>query len=140
MICPACKRDMIVVEYHRVELDYCLNCQGVWFDAGELELLLESAGVSQAASFVADFLKSSGAHTSEIKRKCPICNRKMQKVKIGSVKSVLIDACTHGDGIWFDGGEVDQLFNLLSDKSPANGGNTEVFNFIKEVFKARKSG
>jgi Zn-finger nucleic acid-binding protein len=33
---------MIVVEYSNVELDYCLNCHGVWFDSDELELLLKS--------------------------------------------------------------------------------------------------
>jgi Zn-finger nucleic acid-binding protein len=37
MICPACKYDMIVVEYHNIELDYCNNCKGVWFDSGELQ-------------------------------------------------------------------------------------------------------
>jgi Zn-finger nucleic acid-binding protein len=41
MICPACKKDMIVVEYSNVELDYCLNCHGIWFDSDELELLLK---------------------------------------------------------------------------------------------------
>jgi len=45
MICPACKNDMIVVEHEDIELDYCTNCNGVWFDSGELELLLEAAGL-----------------------------------------------------------------------------------------------
>ena len=43
MICPACKNDMIVVEYQRIELDFCPDCRGVWFDKGELQLMLETA-------------------------------------------------------------------------------------------------
>jgi Zn-finger nucleic acid-binding protein len=44
MICPVCDRDMTVVEYKGIELDYCTGCQGIWFDAGELGLLLKSRG------------------------------------------------------------------------------------------------
>jgi len=45
MICPVCNKDMFVIEYKRVELDYCHICKGAWFDAGEMELLLEIAGL-----------------------------------------------------------------------------------------------
>ena len=41
MICPVCKIDMIDVEYHQIELDYCIKCHGVWFDAEELGLLFD---------------------------------------------------------------------------------------------------
>ena len=44
MICPVCKKDALIVEYDRIELDYCPSCGGVWFDSGELDLLLEAAG------------------------------------------------------------------------------------------------
>ncbi len=44
MICPVCKKDMFVIG-QRVELDYCHICKGAWFDAGEMELLLETAGL-----------------------------------------------------------------------------------------------
>jgi len=40
MICPACRDEMIVVEYKKIELDICVSCRGVWFDADELGLLL----------------------------------------------------------------------------------------------------
>jgi len=42
MKCPVCDSLMIVVEHEKIELDYCVNCSGVWFDAEELELLLEA--------------------------------------------------------------------------------------------------
>ena len=32
---------MIVVERDKVELDYCLECNGFWFDNTELDLLVE---------------------------------------------------------------------------------------------------
>ena len=39
MICPVCHKSMLDIEYNNIELDYCEKCRGVWFDAGELELL-----------------------------------------------------------------------------------------------------
>ena len=47
MDCPVCKSAMIVLELDEVEIDYCTDCQGIWLDAGELELLLEDAAESR---------------------------------------------------------------------------------------------
>jgi hypothetical protein len=46
MKCPKCGADLIVEEYHGIEIDRCPECHGIWFDAGEAELLIdkESAG------------------------------------------------------------------------------------------------
>ena len=40
MKCPVCRVPTYVVEFDKIELDLCPDCQGIWFDAGELELLL----------------------------------------------------------------------------------------------------
>ncbi len=42
MNCPVCKEPLIVLELEQIEVDYCTRCAGVWLDAGELELLLET--------------------------------------------------------------------------------------------------
>ena len=65
MICPVCKKDMFVIEYKRVELDYCHSCKGAWFDAGEMELLLETAGLKDGTQAIHDVLKLPEAHTTE---------------------------------------------------------------------------
>lgn len=126
---------MIGVEYKQVELDYCGNCQGVWFDAGELELLLEKAGVDGASSFMSTLMRQPEAATSEKRRKCPICRRRMKKASIAGESHVLIDGCERGDGIWFDGGEVDHLVKFLAQGTGVKPREGEVFSFIKEVFK-----
>ncbi len=42
--CPRCEIEMAAVEYDttEIEIDYCIRCQGVWLDAGELEKIVES--------------------------------------------------------------------------------------------------
>jgi Zn-finger nucleic acid-binding protein len=47
---------MIIVEHERIELDYCTKCLGVWFDAGELALLLESLDLHVGELNIADIM------------------------------------------------------------------------------------
>jgi Zn-finger nucleic acid-binding protein len=137
MICPACKSDMIVVEHRKIELDYCTSCRGVWFDAGELELLLESAGLEGVEPLLAGLAGSNEADSKEKKRKCPICIRKMKKVLVGQKPEILLDICQRGDGIWFDGGELAQLMKQLAGKAgEKTSPQQEILAFLQEVFKA----
>lgn len=43
MKCPKCGADLQEVEHHHVKVDRCTECQGVWLDAGEIELLEQSS-------------------------------------------------------------------------------------------------
>jgi len=127
---------MIVVEHKDIELDYCPECSGTWFDSGELELMLESMKLEDSGLYTADILASTEAVTSEKKRKCPICNRKMKKVHIGE-PGILIDACTGGDGLWFDGGEVHQVIGQFARKTTTEtGGENRIISFLGETFQA----
>lgn len=136
MICPACKSDMIVVEHHNIELDYCPACRGVWFDSGELELLLETAGLESPEPLLAGLAGSTEAGKAEKKRKCPICLKKMSKVAAGGEPAVVLDVCRQGDGLWFDGGELELLVGRLAGEvGERTTPQQEVFAFLRDVFK-----
>ena len=110
MDCPVCKdAAMIVLELDEVEVDYCTDCEGIWLDAGELELLLGDAAGTE--SLLRSF---QAANTPETKRKCPICLRKMDKVLVGSegTSQELIDRCGHNHGLWFDRGELQNVLKM----------------------------
>lgn len=134
MICPVCKVPAIVVEQNQVELDYCARCHGVWFDAGELELLLDNIELGGHGLSHEGILNLPEVKTSEKKRRCPICSHNMKKVHIGHEPQVLIDACPQGHGLWFDKGEVSQLAHQLGK---AGGTAAEkIASFLGDVFKA----
>jgi Zn-finger nucleic acid-binding protein len=121
---------MIVVEHKQIELDYCTKCRGVWFDEGELELMLEKNKLGGPPHL-------PEAESSEEKRKCPVCGRKMKKVLAGQEPRLIIDACPEEEGLWFDGGEVNQLIKQLVNQSAENdNGGEGVGNFLKDVFRA----
>ena len=139
MICPVCKYTMIVVEYHNIELDYCNSCKGVWFDFGELELLLKSQGLEEPKAFVDDILNPQEAVSSEKKLKCPMCGRRMEKTAIGGQPKILIDVCRDKHGLWFDRGEVAQLIKRLAVEHPPEHDSRErITGFLEEVFGASR--
>jgi Zn-finger nucleic acid-binding protein len=138
MICPTCREVMIVVEQDEIELDHCPRCSGVWFDAGELALMLEKMGLDGGELSLPRILELPEAETKERKRRCPVCGRKMQKRHIGQ-PAVLIDVCPGGDGLWFDGGEVHQVIKQCALNVGAKAGSEErVLRFLGETFKAEK--
>jgi len=97
---------MITLELADVEIDYCTECDGIWLDAGELELLL---GEHEKARQLLDSFKADST-SAETPRKCPICKKKMRKIIVGSSKpTLLIDKCQRGDGLWFDKGELEDI-------------------------------
>lgn len=128
MDCPVCKdRAMITLELNEVEIDYCTVCHGIWLDAGELELLL---GEPEKAGQLLNSFRIDSMSTEKM-RKCPICDKKMQKVIVGSAKPpLLIDKCRKGDGLWFDQGELKDIF----DRAQLDSDNkiqkllTDIFN------------
>ena len=139
MICPVCKEDTIVVEYNNIELDYCNDCHGVWFDSTELELLLQSMSLDSRNLLLDDILKSPEAMTQEKKRKCPICGQRMKKTTIGEHPGVLVDICPQEHGLWFDGGEVSQLIKQLATKQSGKADSQQkVITFLGEVFRSRE--
>ena len=121
MNCPACKNPMIILELHQVEIDFCDECEGIWLDGGELEMLL-----SQTDS---EIKLTPDTTTAEAHRKCPICSSQMAKVNFDTgTTPVLLDKCLSGHGIWFDSGELKTVVQN------AGGTNHPVVKIIDEMF------
>ena len=112
MDCPICENAvMIVLELNEVEVDFCFDCNGIWLDAGELELLLSDG--QKTVELLRSFKKIE--RSGEQIKKCPICLKKMQKIQVGQAdKSLLIDTCPKEHGLWFDKGELQNVLEAGS--------------------------
>lgn len=51
MKCPKCGDDLAEVEHEGIKVDRCGRCEGVYFDAGELDLLLIKTGEEKRGFF-----------------------------------------------------------------------------------------
>ncbi len=138
MICPACHKEMLVMEYRQIELDFCPNSRGLWFDRSELELFMEMSGVSPdvEGEFALEKLLQNTVNLEGLPRRaCPICGRKMALVDLGSDRRVIVDICTRHDGIWFDGGELLQLIRRKANASDVSAEVNSVLDYLYDTFK-----
>jgi hypothetical protein len=104
MNCPVCDLLLIVVERDSIEVDYCIQCHGLWFDEGEIELLGEKAGVSIDLAVLEGQAPSA---SSERYLRCPRCSKKMRKADLyGDGQLLIMDFCPSRHGLWFDRGET----------------------------------
>ncbi len=51
MLCPVDGETLLMTSREGVEIDYCPRCRGVWLDRGELDKIIERAGVTHPAGF-----------------------------------------------------------------------------------------
>jgi Zn-finger nucleic acid-binding protein len=126
MLCPVCKDPMIVLELEQIEIDFCSSCEGIWLDAGELELLLET---EEDRSRLSSMLIEDNS-VKEKSYECPICNKKMKKVFVGEERKILIDKCKKNHGLWLDKGELKSVIELSSQNK-----DSKVINLLKQMFE-----
>ncbi|MBN1856157.1 MAG: zf-TFIIB domain-containing protein [Dehalococcoidia bacterium] len=132
MNCPRCKSGLVVVEYSDIELDWCPQCDGLWFDSGEMELLAMKTTHSEPnACLVPD----EPATTDEALLRCPLCRKKMHKRLLGKEQPVIVDVCPRCDGLWLDGGELEQVLSQsASTDAEEDSSSSAVLHHIRETF------
>jgi PAT family beta-lactamase induction signal transducer AmpG len=106
MRCPKCRSDMEQVDYEGTEIDRCTTCSGIWFDAGETELLRDKKAA--AAIDTGDAL--TGSQTNTIDRyQCPRCSGAMVRMVDPKQKHIWYEKCSSCNGSFFDAGEMRDL-------------------------------
>ena len=109
-MCPECNEPMVVFELDGVEVDRCLQCEGVWLDAGEIDWIADLAGARQGR-LSEILLGAKGPRAG--KRRCPRCRQKLRAARMPGEASVEIDRCPRGDGLWFDRGELEAFLTAF---------------------------
>lgn len=137
MLCPVCKMDMFALEYDFIEVDYCMQCGGVWLDSGELELVGEKAGAIQGELLAALEESVGKPLRRDETRHCPVCNKKLKQMIVEGENTIMLDTCSRQHGIWFDKGELhtvvvaagaekdNKLASFFADLEAAAGGGSE---------------
>jgi Zn-finger nucleic acid-binding protein len=116
VLCPVCQLDQVIVEWGGVELDVCVECHGIWFDADELRHLFAAAGVPDAVSSLEQRLQALPRSGRGSRRHCPRCRARMDHVSVPEhPEQTVLDRCPRGHGLWFDQGELEQIVDREID-------------------------
>jgi Zn-finger nucleic acid-binding protein len=134
MLCPQCRVEMPIVETRGVELDVCVRCEGVWFDADELQRLFTLAGSPSALDRVERNLADAAAPRSRSARRCPRCRARLETVDLPAERgAVPIERCGRNDGLWFDRGELQAVVAACLPAGPG----AEIQRFLAEFLSPR---
>ncbi len=102
MLCAKCHSPMEKVKYREVEVDRCVNCQGIWFDGLEHRQLKAMPGAEAVDTGSAEVGKVFDTMESV---KCPICGTVMDTVEDTWQRHIHYEVCSRGHGAFFDAGE-----------------------------------
>lgn len=119
--CPRCEQFLEVLGLEvddGFEIDRCTKCQGIFFDPGELETILNQS-VSEVDTVDYPRLtalietESEQTHTQVTYIRCPDCNELMHRKSYGPRSGVIVDRCRE-HGVWLDGHELQLLMKWAS--------------------------
>jgi Zn-finger nucleic acid-binding protein len=103
MRCPKCRADMEAVEFDGTEVDRCTICNGIWFDAGEIEILRNK----QAAAAIDTGDAATGKRSNALDEyQCPRCSGAMLRVVDPQQRHIWYETCGACNGSYLDAGEL----------------------------------
>jgi len=125
--CPACGADTSLrsrrLDGAEVAVEECGRCAGLWVEHDTVRTLVDRAdtgagpvpGMPTPAVTVADPAPSRRtAQTGAFYRRCPVCERLMQRRNWGLRSGILVDVCA-AHGTWFDADELARILGWVRD-------------------------
>ena len=102
MECPKCQAQMEPVRFEDTEVDRCVRCGGLWFDALEEEEIRQRAG-----SEVIDTGPTwqAAMHDVQLRAFCPIDGALMIRMVDAAQPQIWVESCPVCRGTFFDAGE-----------------------------------
>ncbi|MFC1807441.1 zf-TFIIB domain-containing protein [Candidatus Omnitrophota bacterium] len=140
MDCPKCVGKLQKKKVEDIEVDACFACEGIWFDAGELEAIIKADSTDRfdyidvgREAFDGEEAAQAGVNLNDKKGKCPRCDdgTVLTQTQYEKEEMIKVDICPKGHGIWLDGGEV----QALRDKSLKYYMKLIKYSFSKEGLK-----
>lgn len=123
--CPRCDEHLESLDLGFEQpffIERCRKCLGLFFDPGELELLMRAkadAPLRVDRTRLRRILKEEAPIPPDMVRyvKCPTCKVLMNRRSAGALAGVVIDEC-RDHGVWLDGGELRQILKWVKVGGP----------------------
>lgn len=112
MDCPKCGGSLEAVDFRGIEVDRCVDCHGIFFDAGE-DLVLKDMVASELIDTGSKHVGEAFDSVRDIN--CPRCSARMIPVEDTEQRHIRYEVCKDCFGIFLDAGEFEDLkdFSLV---------------------------
>lgn len=121
MQCLNCGTEMttnqVVTKKDSISYNMCDECGSLWLDAGALDKMAFNTTGS------IEYCEEIGTDEPEKQpKKCPRCDDfNLSKVKFLESDDIQLHLCRNCGGFWLDGGELNQIDNVLAEDGSAQG-------------------
>lgn len=140
--CPICKnQDLEQALVSNVEVDYCPQCMGLWFEDNELSEAKDNKDANLRWLDVDLWKDKSKFKISQGEKLCPQCRLPLYELDYGD-SNIKVDVCSLKHGVWLDRGE----YKLITDYLKKTGSSKLLHHYtsiltseVWEVFSGPKS-
>lgn len=109
--CPRCNIRLSPIDMRGIVADRCLACNGVWFDAIEVETAVGSRRRVEA------YVPKTHRKWQDSDLPCPACGGVMWRLLANPVFPFDIDTCPKDKGYWIDPGELEKIAEQVDRKT-----------------------
>ena len=106
MECPKCQAQMEPVRFEDTEVDRCVRCGGLWFDALEEE---EIRGRPGSVAIDTGPAWQAAMHNVQPKVFCPVDGTLMLRMVDSAPPDIWVESCPVCHGTFLDAGELTEL-------------------------------
>ena len=107
MKCPKCGVELQPAERHKLKVNYCPSCKGMWLEHPELEQLED-----EVFDFGDRWKGTLVFGSSPTTAKCPECGANLQRFRY-RFYDLEIDFCPNQHGYWLDDDEDTRVLELM---------------------------
>ena len=134
MICPNCKKESLeTINFHKVQVNRCSQCQGIWFDQDELRKAKDERDQYLKWLDIDLWKEDKNFRVSSSEKLCSLCKTPLYEVKYGE-SDIKVDICNLCKGIWLDEGEFRKIIAYLKETV-----STETLGkYLKHTFEETK--
>jgi len=105
--CPKCQTDLTPTMRHKIEVNYCQSCKGMWLEHQELDQLEDE--VFDFGEHAKGTLVFTTTPTTD---KCPECNALLQRFKY-RFNDLEMELCENQHGYWLSDDEDARVLELM---------------------------
>ncbi len=132
--CFKCKKELERALLYNIEIDYCPQCQGMWFDEDELRQAKDKKDENLKWLDVDLWQDESKFRISRGNKLCPIDRLPLYEVEYGD-SGIKVDLCIICKGIWLDKGEFKQIISYLKERADWEILNNYYHNLMEEALE-----
>lgn len=134
MLCPKCKIKLEKAIFYNVEVDYCPQCLGMFFEEEELRLAKDEKDKNLRWLDIDLWKNKKLFKISYGIRLCPVCRLPLYEVYYGD-SGIIVDVCNLCEGIWLDRGEFKKIVEYLKEKADYEILHNYLKNLIEEFWE-----